>query len=135
MRYSLFSYSALFGFTQSTIFTWFECTGDLDKEGFSSGMGDGLRRMSKFNMEVVDVFLAWSCSCLCPLVVCFSKKLVSSNPTIMNLYLGTLCYFGGHLKSCCPAKVCMLGKTGLHQPWDKTSWAIECVPIQSCQLD
>ena len=40
----------------------------------------------------------------------------------------------GHISSCFPARVCMLGKTGLHLHWDRTSLAIQYVPIQYCQL-
>ena len=77
----------LYGLTQSAIFTWFEGTSDLDTKGFNGGTSDGLGRMSEFNIETVDVFLLRGCSWLCPLIVCFLKKINSSNPTVMSLNL------------------------------------------------
>ena len=57
MRYSLFADCMLLGLSQGAIFTWFEFTSNLDAKGFSSGTDDGLRRMSEFNVKVVDILL------------------------------------------------------------------------------
>ena len=53
------------------MFTWFECTDDLDGKSFSSGTGDGLGRMSEFKVLVVNVFL---CDFVadCTLFLCIS---------------------------------------------------------------
>ena len=53
-RYNLFADCMLLGLLQGAIFTWFEC---MDAKGFSSGTGDGLRRMSEYNLKVIDILL------------------------------------------------------------------------------
>ena len=56
-RYSPFTDCMLLGLSWHTIFTPFECIGDLNEKGFSGGMGDGFRRTSEFNMKVIDILL------------------------------------------------------------------------------
>ena len=56
-RYNHFVDGTLLGLAQGVIFTRFECTSDLDSEGFSGGLGNGLGWMTKFNMKIVDILL------------------------------------------------------------------------------
>ena len=57
MRYILFADCTLLGPTHSIIIIWFEGTNDLDAKVFSMIMDDGLRRMSEFNVYIIDIFL------------------------------------------------------------------------------
>ena len=86
-RYRPFADCALLGLTQSAILTWFEGTSDLDAKEFSSGTSDGLGRMYKFNVKVVDIFLGWGCSWLCSFIICFAKKINFSDLMIASLNL------------------------------------------------
>ena len=84
-RNSSFTYSLLLGHAHTTIFTWHETTNYLNTKGFHGGAGNRLRWITKFKMEVVDIFLARGSSWLCPFTTDFLKKLDSDYPTIMCL--------------------------------------------------
>ena len=143
-NHRLFSYSSLFSFAQSAIFTLYEGTGDLNSKGFSGGMGNRLGWMTEFNMQVVDIFLARGHSWLCSLIIGFSKKFDPGYPTIMSLILQlrmispskdlTTMLFQWSIKTVFPYESSHIRENRLNLYWDKTSWARECEPTQSHQL-
>ena len=70
MRHSLFTYCKLLGFAHNT---WFEGISDLDTEGFSGDVGDGLGRMSKFKCRLLMLFLHGAIAG-CALLLVVSRK-------------------------------------------------------------
>ena len=64
-----------------------EITSDLNAKCLSSGLGNGLRWMTSFNMKVVDIFLGEGKNSYCPFIDGFTKKIDSVDPTVTGLNL------------------------------------------------
>ena len=57
VRYSLLAHCLLLGFFQGTIFTWFECTGDLDIKGLGSNTSNDFRYITLLGMKIIEFLL------------------------------------------------------------------------------
>ena len=78
------------------------------------------------------VLSSWALQRKSPPVTQLSQVLILQSRTILPYEVLTNMLFWWSLEIQFP---CKSEKTGLHLPWGKTLWAIECGPVQSPQLD